>query len=155
VAIPYEQHNMTFRLTHTHTFLRNRSRVVFLQKMRRIPNLYVSCILRGTMSALPDIVYDCHHQVVYVSCIVACAWHSKLTGIERFMSIALETSVAFFNNHLICSPILLCSSLPKWREQQAGHVARMGQMRNVHIVLIKKKTEGERPLGRTRNRWGG
>ena len=36
----------------------------------------------------------------------------------------------------------------KW----AGHVARMGEGRGVHRVLIGKP-EGKRPLGRPRRRW--
>ena len=34
----------------------------------------------------------------------------------------------------------------------AGHVARMGEGRGVHRVLIGKH-EGKRPLGRPRRRW--
>ena len=34
----------------------------------------------------------------------------------------------------------------------AGHVARMGEDRGVHRVLVGKP-EGKRPLGRTRRRW--
>jgi hypothetical protein len=34
----------------------------------------------------------------------------------------------------------------------AGHVARMGQDRVVHKVLVGKP-EGKRPLGRPRRRW--
>ena len=34
----------------------------------------------------------------------------------------------------------------------AGHVARMGEGRGVHRVLIGKP-EGKRPLGRPRRRW--
>jgi hypothetical protein len=34
----------------------------------------------------------------------------------------------------------------------AGHVARMGEMRSVHGVLVEKR-EGKRPLGRPRRRW--
>jgi hypothetical protein len=33
-----------------------------------------------------------------------------------------------------------------------GHVARMGDERNVYSVLIRKP-EGKRPLGRSRRRW--
>ena len=36
----------------------------------------------------------------------------------------------------------------KW----AGHVARMGEDRGVHRVLVGKP-EGKRPLGRPRRRW--
>jgi hypothetical protein len=33
-----------------------------------------------------------------------------------------------------------------------GHVARMGEERGVHKVLVRKP-EGKRPLGRPRRRW--
>jgi hypothetical protein len=35
----------------------------------------------------------------------------------------------------------------------AGHVARTGEDRGVHRVLVGK-SEGKRPLGRPRSRWG-
>jgi len=38
------------------------------------------------------------------------------------------------------------------RMRCAGHVARMGEGRGVHIVLVGKP-EGKRPLGRPRYRW--
>jgi hypothetical protein len=34
----------------------------------------------------------------------------------------------------------------------AGHVARMGEGRSVHRILVEK-SEGRRPLGRPRRRW--
>ena len=41
----------------------------------------------------------------------------------------------------------------KWRRMRwVGHVARMGEKRNVYSVLVRK-TEGERRLGRPRLRW--
>ena len=38
------------------------------------------------------------------------------------------------------------------RMRWAGHVARMGEDRGVHRVLVEKP-EGKRPLGRPRRRW--
>ena len=38
------------------------------------------------------------------------------------------------------------------RMRWAGHVARMGEGRDVHRVLVGKP-EGKRPLGRPRRRW--
>jgi hypothetical protein len=38
------------------------------------------------------------------------------------------------------------------RMRWAGHVARMGEKRNVYRLLVEKP-EGERPLGRIRRRW--
>jgi hypothetical protein len=38
------------------------------------------------------------------------------------------------------------------RMRWAGHVARMGEVRDVHRVLVGK-LEGKRPLGRPRHRW--
>ena len=35
----------------------------------------------------------------------------------------------------------------------AEHVARMGEDRGVHRVLVVGKPEGKRPLGRPRCRW--
>jgi hypothetical protein len=40
------------------------------------------------------------------------------------------------------------------RMRWAGHVARMGEGRNVYRVLVEK-SEGNRPLGRPRHRWEG
>jgi len=38
------------------------------------------------------------------------------------------------------------------RMRRAGHVARMGEGRGVHRVLVGKP-EGKRPLGRPKHRW--
>jgi hypothetical protein len=38
------------------------------------------------------------------------------------------------------------------RMRWAGHVARMGEKRNVYRLLVGKP-EGKRPLGRPRRRW--
>jgi hypothetical protein len=38
------------------------------------------------------------------------------------------------------------------RMKWAGHVARMGDMRNAYKILVGKP-EGKRPLGRPRRRW--
>ena len=38
------------------------------------------------------------------------------------------------------------------RMRWAGHIARMGERRGVHRVLVRKP-EGKRPLGRPRRRW--
>jgi hypothetical protein len=38
------------------------------------------------------------------------------------------------------------------RMRWAGHVARMGEKRNVYTLLVAKP-EGKRPLGRPRRRW--
>ena len=42
----------------------------------------------------------------------------------------------------------MCTTSKRW----AGHVARMGEERGVHRVLVGKP-EGKRPLGRPRRRW--
>ena len=52
----------------------------------------------------------------------------------------------------------LCSSpnnvrvIKSRRVRWAGHVARIGEERGVYRVLVGK-TEGKRPLGRSRRRW--
>jgi hypothetical protein len=38
------------------------------------------------------------------------------------------------------------------RMRWAGHVARMGEKRNIYRILVGKP-EGKRPLGRRRHRW--
>jgi hypothetical protein len=38
------------------------------------------------------------------------------------------------------------------RMRWAGHVARIGETRNVYKILVGKP-EGKRPLGRPRHRW--
>ena len=40
------------------------------------------------------------------------------------------------------------------KNEIGGHVARMGEGRGVHRVLVGKP-EGKRPLGRPRHRWEG
>jgi hypothetical protein len=39
------------------------------------------------------------------------------------------------------------------RMRWAGHVSRMGEMRNAYKILVGKP-EGKRPLGRPKRRWG-
>jgi hypothetical protein len=39
------------------------------------------------------------------------------------------------------------------RMRWAGHVARMGEVRCAHNILVGR-SEGRRPLGRPRHRWG-
>jgi hypothetical protein len=54
-------------------------------------------------------------------------------------------------NDLYCSHNIV--RVIKWRRMRwAGHVARMGEERDVYRVL-RGKPEGRRPLGRPRRRW--
>jgi maltodextrin utilization protein YvdJ len=39
-------------------------------------------------------------------------------------------------------------------DEMVGHVARVGEMRNEYSILVGK-SEGKRPLGRTRRKWEG
>jgi len=56
-------------------------------------------------------------------------------------------------NLMICTahPIL-CEEIKSRRMRWAGHVARMGEGRDVYRVLVGKP-EGKRSLGRPRRRW--
>jgi len=59
--------------------------------------------------------------------------------------------VSFTNNSkltIYVHKINLKSRRMRW----AGHVARMGEGRGVHRVLVGKP-EGKRPMGRRRRRW--
>jgi hypothetical protein len=52
---------------------------------------------------------------------------------------------------LYSSPSII--RIMKWRRiRWAGHVARMGEMRNEYMLLVGKP-KGKRPLGRPRRRW--
>ena len=54
-------------------------------------------------------------------------------------------------NDLYSSPNIV-RVIKSRRMRWAGHVARMGEERGVHRVLVRKP-KGKRPLGRTRCRW--
>jgi hypothetical protein len=54
-------------------------------------------------------------------------------------------------HNLYSSPSII--RIIKWRRMRwAGHVARMGEKRNMYRLLVGK-SEGKRPLGRPRRRW--
>jgi len=52
----------------------------------------------------------------------------------------------------LCSLSNIVRVVKSRRVRWAGHVARMGEDRDVHRVLMGKP-EGKRPLGRPRRRW--
>jgi hypothetical protein len=54
-------------------------------------------------------------------------------------------------HNLYCSPSII-RIIKSRRMRWAGHVARMGEKRNVYRILVGKP-EGKRPLGRPRRRW--
>jgi hypothetical protein len=54
--------------------------------------------------------------------------------------------------HILYSSPDIVRHIKSWRMRWAGHVARMGEERKVHRVLLGKH-EGKRPLGRPRRRW--
>ena len=66
----------------------------------------------------------------------------------------LRTVVRLHNEELhdlYCSPNIV-RVIKSRRMRWAGHVARMGEEREVYRVLMGKP-EGKRPLGRPRRRW--
>jgi hypothetical protein len=52
----------------------------------------------------------------------------------------------------LCSSPSIIRIIKSRRMRWAGHVARMGEKRNVYRLLAGKP-EGKRPLGRPRRRW--
>jgi hypothetical protein len=54
--------------------------------------------------------------------------------------------------HILYSSPNIIRQIKSRTMRWAGHVARMGEERNVYRVLIGKP-EGKRPLGRPRRRW--
>jgi hypothetical protein len=54
--------------------------------------------------------------------------------------------------HNLYSSSDIIRQIKSGRMRWAGHVARVGQGRNVYRVLVRKP-EGKRPLGRPRRRW--
>jgi hypothetical protein len=54
-------------------------------------------------------------------------------------------------HNLYSSPSII-RIIKSTRMRLAGHVARMGEKRNVYRLLVGKP-EGKRPLGRPRRRW--
>jgi hypothetical protein len=54
--------------------------------------------------------------------------------------------------HILYSSTNIIRQIKSMRMRWAGHVARMGEKRNVYKVL-KGNPEGKRPLGRPRRRW--
>jgi hypothetical protein len=54
--------------------------------------------------------------------------------------------------HILYSSPNIIRQIKSRRMRWAGHVARIGEERNVYRVLMRKP-EGKRPLGRPRHRW--
>jgi hypothetical protein len=54
--------------------------------------------------------------------------------------------------HSLCSSLSIIRIIKSGMMRWAGHVARMGEKRNVYMLLVGK-SEGKRPLGRPRRRW--
>jgi hypothetical protein len=54
-------------------------------------------------------------------------------------------------NNLYFSPSII-RMMKSRRMRWAGHVSRMGELRNAYRILVGKP-EGKRPLGRPRRKW--
>jgi hypothetical protein len=59
---------------------------------------------------------------------------------------------AYEELHGLYSSLSIIRVIKSRRMRWAGHVARMGKVRNAHSILIGRP-EGRRPLGRPRRRW--
>jgi len=79
-----------------------------------------------------------------------------MTLIEGYLSQKLISVCSIegkMRNLVICTPYPIFVWVVKSRRMRwAGHVARLGEGRGVHRVLVEKP-EGKRPLGRPRRRW--
>jgi hypothetical protein len=58
----------------------------------------------------------------------------------------------WFNVNNLYSSLNIVRVIKSRRMRWAGHVARMKEGRDVYMVLVRKP-EGRRPLGRPRHRW--
>ena len=79
---------------------------------------------------------------------------SMYTFYAQILMYLINTSSSTFNeelNDLYSSPNIV-RMIKSRRMRWAGHVARMGEERGAHRVLVGKP-EGKRPLGRPRHRW--
>jgi hypothetical protein len=57
-------------------------------------------------------------------------------------------------HHNLYAPMSIIRVIKSRRMRQTGHVACMGDMRNVYKILVRKP-EGQRPLRRCRHKWEG
>ena len=70
----------------------------------------------------------------------------------RFIPKEGPPHVHYFALHYVIIVIYKMRVVKSRQMRWAGHVARMGEDRGVHRVLVGKP-EGKRPLGRPRRRW--
>jgi hypothetical protein len=54
--------------------------------------------------------------------------------------------------HKLCTLPNIIRVIKSWRMRGAGHLARMGEMRNAYKMVVEN-SEGKRPLKRPRCRW--
>jgi hypothetical protein len=106
---------------------------------------------------LPVVLYGCetlsltvreeHELRVFENMILRIIFGPKRDGVTRGW-IKLHNEEL---HNLYFSPSII--RIIKWRRiRWAGHLARMGEKRNLHRLLVRKP-EGKRPLGRPRRRW--
>jgi hypothetical protein len=97
------------------------------------------------------------HYIILVMEAVRTSETSIYFNNTTLRSIPEGFSVCFFHNilttvsqlHILYSYTNIIRQIKSRRLKWAGHVARMGEERNVYRVLVGK-TEGKRPLGRPR-----
>jgi hypothetical protein len=109
------------------------------------------------------------HHVAFIRTDVSEERVASIFGVKTINDLYLHTSIIVFGpkrdgvtggwrklhneelHHLYSSPSIIGIITPK-RMMWAGHVARIGEKRNVYTLLVRKP-KGKRPLEKPRRRW--
>jgi hypothetical protein len=75
-----------------------------------------------------------------------------VVDIEYFVPHVTVHRKIYISFSMLCRENFIIRIIKSRRMSWAGHVARMGEKRNVYRLLVGKP-EGKRPLGRPRRRW--
>jgi hypothetical protein len=84
--------------------------------------------------------------------VILILYHGKLMTVSILLLMGKWRKLHNGELHNLYTPPDIIRQIKSRRIRWAGHVARMGEGRNVYRVLVGKP-EGKRPLGRPRRRW--